>query len=520
MGTKVTVPGPERLALEQQALRSVLASPTFKKNARATNLLEYICGKYFEGEGDSIKEYSIAVDVFHRSESFDQTTDSIVRVEFYRLRRKLREFYEMAGADESIEIVVPTGRYLPEFLDRSQDRPPGDSFPEPELSLLVDDPEPVPEVHPAARRESWRNNLMTRWLALAAVGMLASVLLWWRVPSRGSAVLSPAAAFVAPTAPVAGKAVRIRCGYTRPIFKDQEGNEWLGDRYFTGGAVTELADQHIERTRDSQVYLTLRSGTFSYNIPLAPGTYELRLHFAETTYTPRSSLGGGENSRVFDILINGRPLLTQFDIVSDAGPDTADVRVFKDVQPGPDGHLRLDFSGTLGQPMINAIEIVPGKPHRLLPIRMVAQNNFVVDKAGNLWNPDTYFSGGQLATDKTTITGTDEPALYAGERYGNFSYALPVDNGTYALTIYMSEKYWGTAISKKGGAGSRLFDVFCNGVALSRNLDIARQAGPGVAYKKTFHGLHPNAQGKLLVSLVPDVNYAAIDAIEVEEEQP
>jgi hypothetical protein len=520
MGTKVTVPGPERLALEQQALQSVLASPTFKKNARATSLLEYICGKYFNGDGDSIKEYSIAVDVFHRSESFDQATDSIVRVEFYRLRRKLREYYETASTDERLEIVVPTGRYLPEFLDRNQDRPPTDSFPEPELSLLEDDQEPVPKIRFAGVRKLVRNNLMMLWLVLATGGFLASVWMWWRVSGRANAILSSATTSVTEAAPVAGKAVRIRCGYTRPLFKDQEGNEWLGDRYFTGGFGGELADQHIERTRDPQIYLTLRSGTFSYNIPLASGTYELRLHFAETTYTPSSSLGGGENSRVFDIRMNGRPLLTQFDIVSDAGPDTADVRVFKDVQPGPDGHLHLDFSGVLGQPMINAIEILPGKPHRLLPIRIVAQNSFVVDKAGNLWNPDAYFSGGQLATDKTTITGTDEPALYAGERYGNFSYALPADDGTYALTIYMSEKYWGTAISKKGGAGSRVFDVFCNGVALARNLDIAKQAGSGVAFKKTFHGLHPNAQGKLLVSLVPDINYAAIDAIEVEEEQP
>ena len=516
----MTVPGPERLAVEQQALQSVLASPTFKKNARATSLLEYICGKYFEGEGDSIKEYSIAVDVFHRSESFDQTTDSIVRVEFYRLRRKLREYYETASADERLEIVVPTGRYLPEFLERNQDRPPSDPFPEPELSLLAEDLEPVPKVRFAAVRKLARNNLMMLGLALAVVVFLASARFWWRASGRGSAALPTATASVAEAAPVAGKAVRIRCGYNRPIFKDQDGNEWLGDRYFTGGTATELPNQHIERTRDPQIYLALRSGTFSYNIPLVPGTYELRLYFAETTYTPSSSLGGGENSRVFDIRMNGRPLLTQFDIVSDAGADTADIRVFKDIQPGPDGHLRLDFNGTLGQPMINAIEIVPGKPHHLLPIRMVAQNNFVVDKAGNLWNPDRYFSGGQLATDKTTITGTDEPALYAGERYGNFSYALPVDDGTYALTIYMSEKYWGTTISKRGGAGSRIFDVFCNGVALSRNLDIARQAGSGVAFKKTFHGLRPNAQGKLLVSLVPDLNYAAIDAIEVEEEEP
>jgi len=88
-----------------------------------------------------------------------------------------------------------------------------------------------------------------------------------------------------------------------------------------------------------------------------------------------------------------------------------------------------------GLPILNAIEIVPGLPHRLRPIRMVAQNSFCVDKAGKLWMPDTYYSSGQLAADKVVIGGTADPGLYAGERYGNFNYALPVDEGNYEVTL-------------------------------------------------------------------------------------
>src|ERR1700736_5670762 len=106
MATQGTIPPPARLTEERQALEAVLASPTFKRNPRLTSLLEYICQKYFAGDTGSIKEYSIAADVFRRSESFDQTTDSIVRVEVYRLRKKLREFYDGEGAHQPIEIVV------------------------------------------------------------------------------------------------------------------------------------------------------------------------------------------------------------------------------------------------------------------------------------------------------------------------------------------------------------------------------------------------------------------------------
>ena len=534
---------PGRRAKERAALAAVLTSATFENKPRLANLLKYICEKHFDGDTDAIKEYSIATDVFGRSHSFDQATDSIVRVEVFRLRKKLREFYEGEGADHPVEIVVATGHYRPEFVDRipptPSRTPPRDSNPlaassKPEPGIESSDPSwdagrenadrqdliPLGQSPPTIRRPLWSQR---RFLATVAIlAIVAGAATIWRISRhRYAARVDPAHASTTPISAVPiGPEIRIRCGYSRPIFKDEEGNVWSGDRYFSGGFVTELPNQHIARTRNPELYLTARTGVFSYKIPLAPGIYELRLHFAETTYSPASSLGGGENSRVFDVQLNGNPLLQQFDIVSDAGANTADVRVFRDISPSKDGSLHLDFSGSLGLPIINAVEILPGSPHRLRPIRMVAQNSFFVDAAGNLWMPDTYYSGGRLASDKVTIAGTPEPDLYAGERYGNFNYALPVDTGTYKLTLYFSEKYWGAGVSKLGGVGSRVFDVLCNGLALTRNLDIVGAAGSGRALVKTYHGLLPNAQGKLIVAFVPDVNYASVDALEVEEETP
>lgn len=546
---------PDRIAEERAAIRAVLASGTFDKMPRLANLLEYICERYFEGNSEAIKEYSIAMDVFGRPQSFDQATDSIVRVQVFRLRKRLREFYDREGADQPIEIVLATGHYRPQFIDRlpraqllnrplepapeanlAQVEAPMDSPPTFEAkapSLPPEDPPAeespaYPKDHDpselAALIQSPRRMLGWRLLAggaILAIGAAAASTMGWfnhALHPGGNAPLSVSASSISTIAP--GPEVRIRCGYSRPIFKDEEGNIWMADRYFTGGSAIDFPKQHIARTRNPELYLTARTGVFSYKIPLDPGTYELRLHFAETTYTPTSSLGGGENSRVFDVQLNGRPLLRQFDIVSDAGADTADVRVFRDITPEKDGYIHLDFSGSLGLPVINAIEIVPGVPHRLRPIRMVAQNSFFVDKSGNLWMPDTYYSSGQLAADKVVIAGTAEPDLYAGERYGNFTYALPVDEGTYKLTLYFSEKYWGSDVSKKGGVGSRVFDVLCNGAALTRRLDIVKEAGSARALIKTYHGLRPNAQGKLVVSFVPDANYASVNAVEVEEERP
>ena len=560
MTTRGAIPRPDhvdpgRRAREREALYAVLTSGIFENKPRLANLLKYICERHFDGDTGAIKEYSIATDVFGRSQSFDQATDSIVRVEAFRLRKNLREFYEGEGVDQPIEIVVAPGHYRPEFIDRTPGARLPNSFhnsvPMParrssDRALQTEGPSYAPEKENAKERIHLQpgpsqdgpskqdapfgvvhkrvvrgRGFLAIGACLAILAIIAGTLTIWRFNRSHHVNATDAPQTPSPTASLAiGQEIRIRCGYSRSIFKDAEGNVWTGDRYFTGGFVTELPNQHIARTRSSELYLTGRTGIFSYKIPLAPGTYELRLHFAETTYSPASSLGGGENSRVFDVQLNGSPLLKQFDIVSDAGANTADVRVFRDVSPNKDGYLHLDFSGSLGLPLINAIEIVPGLSNRLRPIRMVAQNSFFVDAVGNLWMPDTYYSSGQLASDKVAVSGTTEPGLYAGERYGNFNYAIPVDKGSYTLTLYFSEKYWGSDLSKTSGVGKRVFDVLCNGVALTRNLDIAEDAGSGRALIKTYHGLRPNAQGKLIVSFVPDVNYASVDALEVEEQTP
>ncbi len=496
-------PGKDDFLEQRATLRAVLASKTFQKSPRLGRLLEYVCNKYFDKTSDEIKEYSIAVDVFHRPDSFDPASDSIVRVEIFRLRKKLREYYAKEGAAQRLEIILTTGKYLPEFVART-------------VEALPQTP-----IDGAARlfRRRWQ---LFGWSAavLTVCVFIAGGALYWTLHHRApvtskssKALLSKAAA----PAPVPDT-VRIRCGYPRPMYRDEDGNVWLGDRDFVGGAASEVPARYIVGTRDPHLFFTFRSGTFAYNIPLQPGTYELHLYFAETTYGPTHTLGGGENSRVFNVQLNGSPLLNQFDIVTDAGTDTADIRIFRNVHPASDGFLHLNFLGVIGSPMVNAIEIIPGIPGRLHTLRMVAQDNFYTDRNGNQWFPDRYFSGGRLAADNVVINGTDDPGLYAGERYGNFSYALPADHGKYALTLHFSEKYFGVSADKNDPSNKRVFDVYCNGVALIRNLDIAKEAGPAHALQKTFHGLEPNAQGKIIVSFVPVENYALVDAVELRQE--
>jgi hypothetical protein len=326
--------------------------------------------------------------------------------------------------------------------------------------------------------------------------------------------------------------VRILCGYSRDKYLDRSGNVWQGDRYFSGGEALSQPPQFIARAPEITLYQTCRSGTFSYNIPLKPGNYELHLHFVETHYGPGTLSGGGETSRLFDVDMNGKRLLNIFDIIKDAsGNNTADVRVFKDVKPAADGYLHLGFGPLIDSPALSALEILPAPPGRIRPIRLVAQNNSYTDHKGNIWSPDCYYSGGQLALHVALppVSGTQDPNMYSSERFGNFNYAIPVAPGKYKVTLRFAETYWGRenqhpslpdqSGSPVGGVGTRIFDIYCNGVALVRNFDIFKEAGGGLkALDMTFHNLEPNPEGKLLLMFVPVRDYACLNALEVEDE--
>jgi len=517
---------PIAVSLERERAEAavVLASERFVRSPRLARLLDYLCSKYFEGEADQIKEYNIATEVLGRPAEFDPSQDAIARVEAHRLRKKLKEYYAAEGADHPVKIVLSPGTYVPVFA-RSRSisataRPPVEEPAErgalsrtSTISVVV----PREPVGPPPKKQGWIYLAIATGLALAAVSAWKFSTQRAAAPPLDRQMLLPVAA----AANIPGGALRLLAGCTTRGHTDPVGNVWQCDRYFAGGRPGNCPHEFIWRTDDPMLFQNIRTGEFSYNIPLKPGSYELHLFFVETIYGPGMSTGGGENSRTFLVKLNGSILMNNFDVLADArGPNIADERVFRDVHPGPDGKLDLQFISERGQPIISAIEVLPGIPDRQVPIRVVAQRTSFTDQQGQFWSPDTYYSGGQMSIHKDAVSGTADPDLYAGERYGNFSYAIPADTrDSYTATLHFAETYWGGPQAPPDtGAADRIFNVNCNGVRLLENLDIYKQVGGFRALTKTFHGLKPNAQGKLILSFEPVVNYASVYAIEVQDE--
>ena len=112
----------------------------------------------------------------------------------------------------------------------------------------------------------------------------------------GSSVLSSPEARLSPAATtgISVDSIRILAGLMEGDYIDNSGRLWQRDQFWQGGTPFSFPNHLIFGTRDQRLYRSGREGDFSYHIPLGPGVYELRLHFAETTFgeTSRAGFGG------------------------------------------------------------------------------------------------------------------------------------------------------------------------------------------------------------------------------------
>jgi len=152
-------------------------------------------------------------------------------------------------------------------------------------------------------------------------------------------------------------------------------------------------------------------------------------------------------------------------------------------------------------------------------MRVFTRNANLTDHANNLWEFDRYYNGGRLISDGEIVSGTEDPELFLWQRYGNFTYRFPVPPGKYTLRLLFAETFFGPHNRGKGGAGSRVFNVFSNGATLLHHFEIFKEAGERRAIEKVFHGLAPNPQGRIDVVFEPVVQYAAVNALEVSAEK-
>ena len=146
-------------------------------------------------------------------------------------------------------------------------------------------------------------------------------------------------------------------------YVDSLSHTWAADTQYLGGySYAATAVVAVSGTSDNTLYQTERYGdlfnqnSFSYSFPVPAGLYQATLKFTETDF---SSSG----KRVFNVAINGAPVLSNFDIYQDAGgANKADDKVFSNLSP-VGGKITVQFTAAgADSPKVNALAIVPQPP--------------------------------------------------------------------------------------------------------------------------------------------------------------
>jgi len=523
-----------RFEAERAELETILASGMFGKANNLVRLFTFVCEKHFKGATADIKEYNIAVEALGRPHDFDPQMDTIVRVTAHALRRRLDDYYRTAGANHTVRICLPPGGYVPRFTHKGEEEPEHaqlrlDERDSPQhfngspyhddhwhhtrqeqnaKPLEVDAPSNGSATATASipvRADRSRVRVLTA-IAILVISAGSLSLAAWRWRGRDSKVtdFGPPPAVV--LAESSGNVLRALVGNNSGTYIDRSGAKWQSDKYCSGGETFLIPGHVILGTEDSELFSAGRRGVFQCVYPVPKGVYEVHLSFAETS-------GFQENSRNGQFSIN-RGASISLDVVDDAaGDDVATTKVFTDVSPEADGAIHVNFNTP--ESFLNAVEILPGTPHHMLPVRIVVGHSSYRDSKGNDWTRDRYFFGGRLSSFAGDLSNVTDGRLYEWHRFGHIHYVIPVATGQkYTLRLYFLERWFGIRNGGFGGVGSRVFDVSCNGSLLLKNFDIFREAGNGPLVKSFAH-IEPTAQGKIELYFTPGVNYPSISAIEV-----
>jgi hypothetical protein len=119
-----------------------------------------------------------------------------------------------------------------------------------------------------------------------------------------------------------------------------------------------------------------------------------------------------------------------------------------------------------------------------------------------------YVSGGNTYSTTSAIANTADDVLYQSERYGNFSYAIPLNNGFLDVVLKFAEIY-------QDVSGARIFQVEIEGQQVINNLDLFLRTGKNKAYDVV--NLVELTDGVLNIKFINVADNAKLSALEIRE---
>jgi fibronectin type 3 domain-containing protein len=183
-------------------------------------------------------------------------------------------------------------------------------------------------------------------------GLTNGTTYYYKVSATNSAGTSAQSSEVSATPSASATSVQISAG-------GPATGTWAADEDFTGGATSDtthaITTTGLTNPAPQSVYQHNRYGNFTYTVPglTAGGSYTVRLHFAEEYWTTAGS-------RIFNVLINGTQVLTNFDIFATAGGEYIAVIEPFTATASSTGTITIQFVTVKDNAQVNGIEILPG----------------------------------------------------------------------------------------------------------------------------------------------------------------
>ena len=241
---------------------------------------------------------------------------------------------------------------------------------------------------------------------------------------------------------------------------------FVADEDFTGGATSAtthaITTTGLTNPAPQSVYQHNRYGNFTYTIPglTAGASYTVRLHFAEEYWTTAGS-------RIFNVLINGTQVLTNFDIFATAGGEYIAVIEPFTATASSTGTITIQFVTVKDNAQVNGIEIYPSSANTVTVTNPGTQTSTVGTAASLQISASDSASGQTL-----TYTATGLPAGLSINSGTGLISGTPTTAGTSTVTV--------TAKDTTGASGSATFTWTVSSGSGSGGVDISA-GGPAAA---------------------------------------
>ena len=120
---------------------------------------------------------------------------------------------------------------------------------------------------------------------------------------------------------------------------------------------------------------------------------------------------------------------------------------------------------------------------------------------------DRFYTGGAINTTSDLISGVDDDTLFQSERYGDYSYEIPVTNASYSLALHFVELY-------QTEAAARSFSVSVEGQQVLESVDLFSLVGHDGAFSYEVPSIEVS-DGKLSIRLEASVDNATLSGFAV-----